>query len=157
MPLPKIFVPDIAPKSSFSLDKTGEYYFTGGAAGGYGILIAENYSREYVLGLLNSKLLEWYLQQFSTSMRGGWYSYEARYIRKLPVRTINFDDPAETAQHAEMVALVERMLALHEQKPQSPREKEMLQRQIEMTDATIDRLVYQLYGLTEEEIGIVEG
>ena len=39
----------------------------------------------------------------------------------------------------------------------SLREKEMLQRQIEMVDSAIDRLVYALYGLTEEEIKIVEG
>jgi hypothetical protein len=32
-----------------------------------------------------------------------------------------------------------------------------LQRQIDATDAQIDRLVYDLYGLTEEEIAIVEG
>jgi len=34
--------------------------------------------------------------------------------------------------------------------------KELLQRQIDATDRQIDRLVYGLYGLTEEEIGIVE-
>ena len=33
----------------------------------------------------------------------------------------------------------------------------MLQRQIEATDRQIDRLVYELYDLTEEEIAIVEG
>jgi len=36
-------------------------------------------------------------------------------------------------------------------------EKTLLQRQIEATDASIDKLVYELYGLTEEEIKIVEG
>jgi hypothetical protein len=33
----------------------------------------------------------------------------------------------------------------------------MLQRDIASTDQAIDALVYQLYGLTEEEIKIVEG
>ncbi len=36
-------------------------------------------------------------------------------------------------------------------------EKEMIQREIESTDQAIDSLVYELYGLTEEEIKIVEG
>ena len=36
-------------------------------------------------------------------------------------------------------------------------EKELLTRQVEATDASIDKLVYELYGLMEEEIGIVEG
>ncbi len=51
------------------------------------------------------------------------------------------------------------MLALHKKlaTSKSPREKEMIQRQIEMTDDAIDRLVYELYGLTEEEIRVVEG
>ena len=35
-------------------------------------------------------------------------------------------------------------------------ERELLARQVEATDASIDKLVYELYGLTEEEIGIVE-
>jgi peptidoglycan hydrolase CwlO-like protein len=39
----------------------------------------------------------------------------------------------------------------------TPQEKEMIQREIESTDGAIDRLVYELYGLTEEEIKIVEG
>jgi len=40
---------------------------------------------------------------------------------------------------------------------QTAHEKTALQRQIAATDAQIDRLVYDLYGLTEEEIRIVEG
>ena len=58
-----------------------------------------------------------------------------------------------------MVALVERRLELHKQlaAAKTPTAKTMLQRQIEATDQQIDQLVYELYGLTEEEIGIVEG
>ena len=37
-----------------------------------------------------------------------------------------------------------------------PTDKKLYQRQIEATDAEIDTLVYELYGLTEEEIAIVE-
>jgi hypothetical protein len=66
-------------------------------------------------------------------------------------------NPAEKAAHDRMVSLVERMLALHKQSPRTPQEKEMLQRDIDSTDQAIDALVYQLYGLTESEIKIVEG
>ena len=50
------------------------------------------------------------------------------------------------------------MLSLHKQRPQAgtPHEKTALERRIEATDGQIDALVYELYGLTEEEIGIVE-
>jgi len=53
--------------------------------------------------------------------------------------------------------LVERMLALHKQSPRTPQEQEMVKREIESTDRGIDRLVYELYGLTEDEVRIVEG
>lgn len=53
--------------------------------------------------------------------------------------------------------LIERMLTLHKQNPRTPQEQEMVKREIESTDQEIDRLVYELYGLSEEEIGIVEG
>ena len=57
-----------------------------------------------------------------------------------------------------MVGLVERMLALHEQLADAKinQEKTILQRQLDATDRQIDQLVYELYGLTEKEIKIVE-
>ena len=38
----------------------------------------------------------------------------------------------------------------------TPTDKTAIQRQIDATDRQIDRLVYELYGLTEDEIKIVE-
>ena len=52
---------------------------------------------------------------------------------------------------------VERMLELHEPSPRTPQDKERVKREIESTDRAIDRLVYELYGLTNEEVKIVEG
>jgi hypothetical protein len=59
-------------------------------------------------------------------------------------------------RHDKMVSLVERMLELHRISPRTPGEVERLAREIESTDRAIDKLVYELYGLTEEEIQIVE-
>jgi uncharacterized protein YaaR (DUF327 family) len=159
MPLSKIFTPDIAAHSSFSLDETGEVFFTGGVAGGYGILILPEYTREYILGLLNSKLLEWVIRHSATQMRGGYYSYESRFIRHLSIRAIDFSDPDDKARHDRIVEFVDQMLNLNKQLAgaKAPQTKTVLQRQIETTDRQIDRLVYELYELTEEEIKIVEG
>lgn len=57
-----------------------------------------------------------------------------------------------------MVTLVERMLDLHKRLAQakSPDDNTRLQRQIDATDHEIDRLVYDLYGLSEEEINLIE-
>ena len=58
-----------------------------------------------------------------------------------------------------MVSLVTSMLDLHQQfaAARTADEKTAIQRVIEATDREIDRLVYELYELTGEEIGIVEG
>ncbi len=57
-----------------------------------------------------------------------------------------------------MVELVERMLSLHKQlaTARTAQDKTVIQRQIDSTDRQIDRLVYQLYDLTDKEIAIVE-
>ena len=80
-------------------------------------------------------------------------------MKNFPIRTINFSDPVDKARHDRMVALVTQMLDLNKrlQDAKFEHEKTLLQRQIEATDASIDKLVYELYGLTEEEIAIVEG
>ena len=58
-----------------------------------------------------------------------------------------------------MVQLVDSMLELHKHlnETKTPHDREVFQRHINATDKQIDRLVYELYDLTEEEIGIVEG
>jgi hypothetical protein len=41
--------------------------------------------------------------------------------------------------------------------PFTPQEQDMMKREIESTDRAIDRLAYELYGLSLAEINIVEG
>jgi hypothetical protein len=153
----KILVPDIADRASFALDEEGQYALVSG----YGITLKDNAPEtpKYILGLLNSKVLDFYLKQVSTTLRGGFFRYFTQFIEQLPIHTVNFDDPADAARHDKMVTLVERMLALHRRLATAtiPADKELYQRQIEATDRQIDVLVYELYGLTEEEIGVVEG
>jgi hypothetical protein len=81
-----------------------------------------------------------------------------RVIKQLPIRTINFDDPTEKVQHNKLVALVESMLELQKKYHDAKMEgdKVLYERQIKIVDAQIDRLVYDLYGLTEGEVKVVE-
>jgi hypothetical protein len=114
----------------------------------------------YILGLLNSWLLTWYHHKRNPKAQKALFpKVLVSDLSNLPIRAINFSDPSEKAAHDKLVGLVEQMLALHRRLPsvRTPQEKEMLQRQVESTDGQIDRLVYGLYGLTEDEIKIVEG
>ena len=158
----KILTPSIAKQSSFTLDANDYFYFIGsggGGGGGYGITFFDNekMAYEYFLGLLNSQLLDFYIKSYSSPFSGGYFAYNRQYIERLPIRTIDFDNHTDVQRHDRMVSLVERMLALHKRKPATPQEQERLAREISATDAEIDRLVYELYDLTEEEIRIVEG
>ena len=58
-----------------------------------------------------------------------------------------------------MVKMVEHMLSVRKKmaNAKSPQVKTALQRQIEATDRQIDKLVYKLYDLTDEEIEVVKG
>ncbi|MDY6823897.1 MAG: hypothetical protein SWH68_08935 [Thermodesulfobacteriota bacterium] len=61
-------------------------------------------------------------------------------------------------RHDRMVALVEQMMDLSQRlnTAKTAPEKEVLTRQIQTTDRQIDQLVYELYGLTDEEVQLVE-
>jgi hypothetical protein len=119
----------------------------------------EPMSLSYLLGLLNSQLSTYFIEVVAFDLtKGAFTKVRTNQLARLPIRTIDFDDPADVARHDKMVALVERMLALHKKLAAAtiPADKELYQRQIEATDRQIDALVYELYGLSEEEIGIVE-
>jgi type I restriction-modification system DNA methylase subunit/DNA-binding transcriptional MerR regulator len=158
-----LVVPLLANKGSFAElpDNQDDYCLM--ASGGFSISIREDshLSPRYVLGLLNSKLLFWYLTMISNRFRGGWITCTKQYVGRLPIRCIDFDDPQDAARHNLMVAWIEDMLRLQKEHTQAEAWKEDrrhdLARQIEQLDAQIDALVYELYGLTEEEIAMMEG
>ena len=86
------------------------------------------------------------------------WSPNRQYITQLPIYPIDLTDTHDRARHDKMVSLVSRMLDLHQrlQAARSDHERNVLRRQIQATDEEIDHLVYELYGLTDEEIAIVE-
>ena len=160
----KILTPSIGKGACFTFDSEDFFYFMGsggGGGGGYGITLKKDVGMSYlyVLGLLNSRLSTFYLKRISSAFRGGYIALNRQYIEKLPIRTIDFSDPADVARHDRMVALVEQMLDLHKRlaAAKTSHEREVLAGMVDATDTQIDRLGYELYGLTEEEVAIVEG
>ena len=156
---PKIMLPYMITHLSAYYDAS-DWYFVNVTTGGFGVIIDEQYGTpKYMTGLLNSQLLDWFMKRVSTTFHGGYFAANKQFLVQLPIRTINFDDPADVARHDKMVALVERMLALHKKLAAAtiPADKILYRRQIEATDRQIDALVYELYGLTEEEVAIVQG
>ena len=108
---------------------------------------------KYLLGLLNSQFIGWFFRKkFQISKEDTFPQIMIRDILQFPIPNTDKD------QSVKMVVLVDQILSLHKQlaSANTDHDKTVIQRQIDATDRQIDQLVYELYGLTEEEIKIVE-
>jgi type I restriction-modification system DNA methylase subunit len=112
----------------------------------------------YILGILNSKLISNHLKTVCPSKMSGYTRFNANNINKTPIRVIDFSNPIDSKIHGKITDLSKTMLQIHKdlESVKTPTSKQSIQRQIDAIDKQIDRLVYELYGLTEEEIKIVE-
>jgi hypothetical protein len=123
------------------------------------LLKNENFKLEFILGMMNSELMDFIYTTMNPEKGEALAQVKKFHVEQLPIRSINFSDPVDKARHDRMVALVTQMLDLNKrlQDAKLEHEKTLLSRQVEATDAAIDTLVYELYGLTKEEIAVVEG
>ena len=114
---------------------------------------SSQYNLYFFLGILNSRLIQWCFKAFSSNN-----NVATNELDLLPIRTIDFKKPTDVEQHDKMVGLVERILTLNENKAseKNPEKLRHIVADIQRTDRQIDRLVYDLYELSEEEIQIVE-
>ena len=117
------------------------------------------YSLKYIMALINSTLLNWYYRVTFTNASTLTVNLSKKYLSRLPIRVVDFADLTQKRIHDQLVTLVDTMLRLHNHlaKASFDSDREPIEREIAATDRKIDELVYKLYGLTEEEIKIVEG
>lgn len=152
---PKITYPIIAKEPRFTYDELGYY------SNDKTFIISS--TDKYLLGLLNSKLIWLYLKRTCSCLgdpdKGGRLELRDIYMRYVPIRPIDPANPADVTRRDRIVALVESLLAMNRTLAGSvsPAERARLEAACAEADAEIDRIVYALYGLTEEEIAIVEG
>ncbi|MGA2781367.1 MAG: TaqI-like C-terminal specificity domain-containing protein [Smithella sp.] len=126
----------------------------------FNLLVKSDMHLEYILGVLNSKLVTFYhRKKFLDEFKMRFQKILIKDCKRFPVRTIDFSISNEKKMHDNIVQLVEQMLVLNKQltEAKTGHEQTLLQRQIDLTDRQIDKLVYELYDLTPAEIAIVEG
>ena len=117
------------------------------------ILKDERYSLKYILGLFNSKLLNyWYKSYFDN------VNINPAQLRLIPIHAIDFNRVIAVTQHQTVVDLVSQLLELNRllATMKELHGQKALQRQIVAVDAVIDNMVYELYDLTSEEIQMIE-
>ena len=121
------------------------------------MIYESQFDKRFLLGLLNSRFLNFYHGCLVPEFGKAFAEVKIANLEKLPVPKIQLSDPADKSRHDQMVQLVESMLALHQHKStaRTQSDQEQIQHQIDATDRQIDALVYDLYGLTPNEISVV--
>jgi len=131
---PKIIWGEISDKPKFVYDSDGYY-----AEATTFLMTGEKL--KYLLAILNSKLSEWYFMQIGTTTGMGTNRWKKYKIEMMPVKLV------PNKEQMAIEKLVEKIIDAKRLNPSA---------NIDEMEKEIDQLVYKLYGLTEEEIEIVE-
>jgi hypothetical protein len=146
----KIVYPIIANECRFALDREG--YFVNDKAF---ILPTDDIA---LLAVLNSKAANFYFSSVCAALEGAgdrYLEFRAQYVDVFPVPT----ELRKSTIRGRLSKLVAQIFALQEKlaATRGGGQQTLIQPQIHATDRQIDQLMYELYGLTDEEIAIVEG
>ena len=128
---PKIVWGEISDAPKFAYDESGVY-------GNDKIFIMTGEDLKFLLSILNSKLSEWYFSKISVTTGQGTILWKKYKLEQLPI--------AECEDKEPFITIVDQIITLKIQNQDTT-----------ALEAQIDQMVYALYGLSEEEIAIVEG
>ncbi|OPY37085.1 MAG: hypothetical protein A4E35_01548 [Methanoregula sp. PtaU1.Bin051] len=147
---PKIVFSEYQHGPAFTFDRTGSYTIAAS-------LLAIVRNDPYLAAVLNSSLGRFLITGLCPLTDRGYHISPA-LLKKFPVITPDFDKLPDKSRHDKIVALVTHFFSLHEylRKAKTDQERRLVQQEIEAVDVKIDALVYELYGLTAEEIAVVE-
>lgn len=117
-------------------------------------IIYIKFNPKFLLGLLNSRLMSfWFEHKFGKLSRGIFPQFKINELATFPI-------PCSTEeQQSKLITLVDKMLETQSRLQQafSDEDKKLLEQRAAIIDKQIDNMVYKLYGLTEDEVKIVEG
>jgi len=119
-----------------------------------------NISLKYILGIINSRFLNWYYQKLINNEKGEALAQVKRgHLAILPIPSLDLSQKANKTKQDNLVSLVDKMLDLKKKEAAevSDHQKTIITRKIDAVDKAIDTAVYELYNLTEDEIKVVEG
>jgi hypothetical protein len=144
---PKIIYPNICKKPEFTFDK--EFFYTNQKCF---IISIEDWG---LLAILNSKVTYFWFKSVLPKLRGDFYEPGFVFMKNFPVPK-KYDSENNLSKELIQNSREQTQLHIQLEKKRTPEEQKQVQRRIDALDDQIDRLVYKLYGLTEEEIKIVK-
>ncbi len=151
MPAAKLLVPAMGQRAEYAIDEKGKYYFVGSGGGGGGahaIIPSIEIDLAYLCGLLNSTLLDAFLQRVTTPFHSGWFAYSKAYIAQIPIKlpTTAADKKLAERITESVRAIMDAKAALR--KPVlSDRETKQHEAAIEAHEDRINKAVFALYGV----------
>ena len=121
----------------------------------YGLILKKPSTELYkaYLAIFNSSVTWFYLKKTGTTLRSGYFRFKTKYLEPFPIPDL------DESSSQKLSSLAEQQLAIHKQlsSAKSDSDRKLLEQRIQILDAQIDAVVYKLYGLTEDEIKIIEG
>ena len=150
---PKILIPDMLISNRIGFDSMGEFFT--GAAIHCPIFneIGAKISEKVYLAILNSKVFWFFISNRSTALRGNTYRLTPEFISSF-----SFPELEDNLSNDLLIQLVSQIFESRNalEKANFEGDKKFLKHRIEILDSQINYIVYSLYGLSEEEIEIVE-
>lgn len=149
---PKIITPNLSSENKFVLDEEG--YFVEHDC--YIITLKNNNldDYKYAVALLNSKAVEFFFKQKSPMFSGGYYKYHTQYLNDIPIPHATNTVKTKIVEMVNSIVKLKKELLSKSDKQTD--EKLRLENEIRKLDDEINQEVYKLYGLTKEEIQIIE-
>ncbi|HEX3720070.1 MAG TPA: TaqI-like C-terminal specificity domain-containing protein [Verrucomicrobiae bacterium] len=117
------------------------------------------YSLQFILGIISSKCLCWFWRQTFFDQKETFPKIKKDALLSIPVPRLDFSKAYDESSHDKVGSLVEQMLATQKQLAgaHTDKDKDFYFNKCESLDQQIDTLVYELYGLTADEIRTVVG
>lgn len=113
----------------------------------------------FLLGVINSRMTEFFWKTMFADFKESFPQVTIFSLEQLPICVLDISNPEDKSRSDRMIVLVEEMLEARKQfaGSQSDKDKDYYENKCAALDRQIDALVYELYGLTSDEIKIVEG
>jgi len=145
---PKIVYAKLAKNCEAFLDSNGEY---AALNTNFFYEASPEITLKYIVAYSNSKLFMFFYDQFFGSLRmaGGFYQFQSPQLRVMPCKMPN------AIQRGKIEEFVDKILAITNSSDYL--ENSLKKKEVKEYENQIDQMVYKLYGLTPEEIKVVEG
>ena len=152
----KFLVPYMKTRLRAAYDVEGDNFFVNMSTGGFGVRVDDKrVQTEFVLALFNSKLWNYLLKQTPELFRGGYSGIKKQELLDLPFWKVTRNSSREQEITKDVVRLVRDYIAVSGDKS-AGHKMDFVQRQQKSLDQQINKLVYEMFKLTTDEIEEVE-